>query len=77
MEEESIHKTLTQRKSAFYSTKLIIWVLLLLPLVLIIFRTEASPFDSSSSASWVFFNKWRGMVLDANQILVTPTKPTF
>ncbi|KAG7972094.1 hypothetical protein I3843_07G166800 [Carya illinoinensis] len=63
-------QSLIKRKSSVYSTKLIIGVFLLL-FVLVLFRTETSPFKSSSSpsaASWVFFEKWRGMVLGTNQV---------
>ncbi|KAJ9146490.1 hypothetical protein P3X46_028749 [Hevea brasiliensis] len=64
MELERSTKAFTKKKSSHHLTKIITSILLLL-LILILIQSQASPFNTpSTSASWAFFNKWKGLAFN-------------
>ncbi|KAL3577155.1 hypothetical protein D5086_022438 [Populus alba] len=68
MDVEKTTKTFTKKKSSCHSNKIITCVFLL-PLIPILVHLQASPFyffSSPTATSRAFFNKWRGIALDAS-----------
>jgi hypothetical protein len=68
MDVEKTTKTFTKKKSSCHSNKIITCVFLLL-LIPILVHLQASPFyffSSPTATSRAFFNKWKGIALDAS-----------